>query len=209
MYQNAQKDSLMSYGYTNTAPTTYLGPHEIYPNPFPYQMMYQQCVKPTYPHTTDQRETYLPKTLPMEDYAAKCYSAKPIESRNVERLSHPQETFDVWNNSLAREMKSIPKFDSLLDIDRLEQLCYEDVVDSCPKISVVDRQKENKTQPPRDEKSSHSSFDRLVEKNVLRSSNKLSSIPSNTGSKPKEMVGNVTKSANERTTSAKVSVTLN
>ena len=67
MYQNAQKENFV-YNYNSTTPLGgYLGPHEMYPSAFPYQMMYpqQQCVKPPYNYSmpSEQREMYLPKTL--------------------------------------------------------------------------------------------------------------------------------------------------
>lgn len=195
MYQNAQKDT---FNYSYNAPTTiasYLGPHEVYPNPFPYQMMYQQCLKPSYniPLTAEQREMYLPKTLPVGESNFNHCPSSSLDSRNLE--GHAQETFDVWNNTFAREMKSVPKFDSLLDIDRLEQLCYDDV-DNCPS-STYEKSKENRMRRTTDDKNaqpsskdiSNTSFERTSEKSSPgpKISSKLSSASPGIGTRPKEI----------------------
>lgn len=194
MYQHAQKENY-NYGYNApTAVNSYLAPHEMYPNPFPYQMIYQQCPKPVYNYSlpAEQKELYLPKTLPVEEPNSSHYPTTSIDSRALEK--NIQESFDVWNNTLARELKSVPKFESLLDIDRLEQLCYDDV-DNCPN-STTERPKENRRQS-KDEKSVQSSMkemsdgncDRMPEKASMGSkvSNKLPSASPGVGARPKEI----------------------
>ena len=177
MYQNAQKENFV-YNYNSTTPLGgYLGPHEMYPSAFPYQMMYpqQQCVKPPYNYSmpSEQREMYLPKTLPMpmEEPTPVNYPTALFDSRNLEGQNTP-ESFEVWNNSFSRDVKSIPKFDSLLDIDRLEQICYDDV-DNCPVRSNAEKLKDSRNRRPnKDEKTVQSSmkdvldgsFDRPTEK---------------------------------------------
>lgn len=172
-YQNAQKEN-MTYNYNLPTPVgAYLGPHEMYPSTFPYQMMYpnqQQCVKPSYNYSMEQREMYLPKTLPMEEPPPASHPATLLDARSFGGQNTP-ESFEVWNNSFVRDMKSIPKFDSLLDIDRLEQICYDDV-DNCTISKNTEMQKDNRTRKTKEEKivqpsmkdMLNGSFDRTPEK---------------------------------------------
>ena len=201
MYQNAQKENLYHYN-PPTPVTSYLGPHEMYPSSFPFQIMYQQYAKPAYNYSlsAEQKEIYLPKTLPVEEPTSipGNYQTRSLESKSSIEGQGIQETFDVWNNSFVREMKSIPKFDSLLDIDRLEQLCYDDV-DSCPSSSTtVDRSKDNRVNKLKEEKNVPNpvkdmfdgNYDRMPEKNAL---SKITNKPQNfasgsspIGARPKE-----------------------
>ena len=98
-------------------------------------------------------------------------------------------------------MKSIPKFDSLLDIDRLEQLCYDDV-DNCPSSSITaERSKDNRVNKLKEEKNVPSSvkemfdgnYDRMPEKTAVVASSKITnrlqnftSGSSSIGARPKE-----------------------
>ena len=136
MYQQAQKENMAHSNYNNPAainpymPLNNIGPHEIYPSNFPYQVTYQPIAKPiynTYPYPVENRGMYLPKTLPMEDYSVSYATPQP-DVANFEQ--HVPESFEIWNKTANREVRSVPKFDSLLDIDRLEQLCYDDVDNS-------------------------------------------------------------------------------
>lgn len=130
-----------------------LGPHEIYPTSYhhPYhqyhhshhhhqQQQHQQPMRPVYAysyqaeHQPHHRGTamaaYLPKTLPGIEMPANAALPSLDAKSNFreEPKSRPvPEPFEVWNNNGAPVMKSVPKFDSLLDIDRLEQLCYDEV----------------------------------------------------------------------------------
>ena len=196
-YQRAQKENL--YNFNPPAPvTSYLGPHEMYPSAFPFQMMYQQYAQPTYNYSlsAEQKELYLPKTLPVEEQAISCnYQTRSIESKSIEGQGIP-ETFDVWNNSFVREMKTIPKFDSLLDIDRLEQLCYDDVDSSTTarsKDTRENKRREEKNIPFSVKEMFDGNYDRIPEKTVEVSSSKMPSKLQNftsgsspIGARPKE-----------------------
>nr|CAH0108682.1 unnamed protein product [Daphnia galeata] len=205
MYQNAQKENHYNFNPQPAPVTSYLGPHEMYPSAFPFQMMYQQYAKPAYNYSlsTEQRDMYLPKTLPAAEESASIssnYQPRSLESKSIEGQGIP-ETFDVWNNSFVREMKSIPKFDSLLDIDRLEQLCYDDV-DNCPSSSITaERSKDNRVNKLKEEKNVPSSvkemfdgnYDRMPEKTAVVASSKITnrlqnftSGSSSIGARPKE-----------------------
>ena len=205
MYQNAQKENHYNFNPQPAPVTSYLGPHEMYPSAFPFQMMYQQYPKPAYNYSlsTEQRDMYLPKTLPAAEESASIsnnYQPRSLESKSIEGQGIP-ETFDVWNNSFVREMKSIPKFDSLLDIDRLEQLCYDDV-DNCPSSSITaERSKDNRVNKLKEEKNVPSSvkemfdgnYDRMSEKTAVVGSSKttnrlqnFTSGSSSIGARPKE-----------------------
>jgi hypothetical protein len=136
MYQQAQKENMAHSNYNTPAslnpymPLSNIGPHEIYPRNFPYQVTYQPITKPiynSYPYPIESRDMYLPKTLPMEDYPVS-YATQQPDIKNFQQ--HVSESFEIWNKAANREVKSVPKFDSLLDIDRLEQLCYDDVDNS-------------------------------------------------------------------------------
>ncbi|XP_032786556.2 LOW QUALITY PROTEIN: uncharacterized protein LOC116923801 [Daphnia magna] len=194
MYQSAQKES--HYNFNPPAPTpSYLGPHEMYPSAFPCQMMYQQYVKPAFNYSlsAEQKELYLPKTLPQSNSTNN--TARSLEPRSLEGQKM-HETFEVWNNSFAREMKSIPKFDSLLDIDRLEQLCYDEVDNISPSSTAIERLKEDRGYKQKEEKNSPSAIRDLSEGNINRTPEKVVisskmtnsqySGPSPIGAKPKE-----------------------
>ena len=134
MYQQAQKENMAAYNAPASLspymPLSNIGPHEMYPTNFPYQLTYQPVAKSiynSYPYPSDNRGMYLPKTLPMEerDFPLNYQTTQAAEMKSLDK--HVPESFEVWNKSANREVKSVPKFDSLLDIDRLEQLCYDDV----------------------------------------------------------------------------------
>ena len=202
MYQHAQKDN-MAYNFNIPAPVSpYLGPHEMYPSAFPYQMIYQQCVKPTpYIYSSPsmrQNEIYLPKTLPGEETKLNSCSSGVIDARSPEDPNF-QESFDVWNNT--HDVKSIPKFESLLDMDRLEQLCYDDVDNfksnnnsKSYERARITKEGKNCTQPLANDipdGSLERSFDK-VPLTTLKKSVKTA-IPSPTGTRPKETISPNTK----------------
>ncbi len=77
--------------------------YNVYPAPYlgPHEL---------YPASFHQRPTY-------------AYSYQLTEQRLPPKP-------EIWNNNNNNVVKSVPKFDSLLDIDRLEQLCYDQVDNS-------------------------------------------------------------------------------
>lgn len=172
MYQTAQKESHYNFNPAAPAPS-YLRPHEMYPSAFPYQMMYQQYAKPAFSYSlsAEQKELYLPKTLPQSNSTNN--TTRSLEPRSLEGQKM-HETFEVWNNSLAREMKSIPKFDSLLDIDRLEQLCYDEVDNiSANSGATIERPKEDRGYKQKEEKYFPSAIKDLPNGNISRTPEKV------------------------------------
>lgn len=132
MYQQAQKET-MYYSYNPQPPQLtplagYLGPHEMYPTSFPYPFMYHQpYLKPSYSY---------PSPMPLREVNKNVMQApeeldfrKPIAQDSQSKLKvfeKPRtEQFEAWDSS--RDLKSIPKFEDLLDIERLERMIYDDV----------------------------------------------------------------------------------
>lgn len=157
---------MAAYTFNNPAPppvSPYLGPHEIYPNTFPAYPYHQHPQQPplppaqpqmrptyaySYQHAQHREMNYLPKTLPMEDPD----SLSLLDSKSLEEQHRLiPEPFEVWNNNNVHlAMKSVPKFDSLLDIDRLEQLCYDEV--DMTRKGLQNSEKTAISRPPRKEK---------------------------------------------------------
>lgn len=165
MYQQAQKET-MYYPFNPQPPpltqiSPYLGPHEMYPMAFPYPVMYQQPYpKPSYSYISPMplREVNknLAHTSGLEEPSFKNHIAHDTHAKSKPFGKLKAEQFDQMDNNVsACDMKGIPKFEDLLDIERLEKLIYDDVDSNrCSK-------KTNQESSSRDKRQTQSTIERM------------------------------------------------
>ena len=197
-------------------PTVYHHPYHQYQHQHHHHhhmQQQQQQTRPVYAYSYQAEHrghattsAYLPKTLPGLEMPVNSTVPQPLSTtKSNHRAEEPKqsshtvrEPFEVWNNNNngAPVMKSVPKFDSLLDIDRLEQLCYDEVDtrQSKAEIKMTTSSKEthrtrNHTKETTTTTAMSSSKSQIVINPVSEKTSRVATktaVASTTGARPKE-----------------------